>query len=85
VGFFEIVAATALGATVPVVLVRYLDNRVRRRENKAFSESGLGRYMQSVMTSLDRNAGELADKLPPPTNENGESSSDRQSFAEKPL
>jgi hypothetical protein len=61
--FFEIVAATAIGATAPVVLSRYLDRRQRRRENEALSETGFGRYFDWVLSEANKNAGEMADQL----------------------
>jgi hypothetical protein len=62
-GFWEIVAATALGATVPVLLARYLDWRPKRRTSSEFARTGLGRYMETVMDELDKNAGRTADEM----------------------
>jgi hypothetical protein len=62
-GFLEIVGATAIGATVPVILARYLDHRQKRRESEALSETGLGRYMEWFLSEADKNAGELAEQL----------------------
>jgi hypothetical protein len=62
-GFLEIVGATAIGATAPVILARYLDRRRERREIKALSKTGLGRYMEWFLGEADKNAGELAEQL----------------------
>jgi hypothetical protein len=61
--FWEIVGATALGATAPVILSRYLDYRANRRENRELMKTGLGRYMSHVLGEVDKDAGDLADRM----------------------
>ena len=61
--FLEVVGATALGATIPVVLSRYLDRRSQRRQSAELSKTGMGRYMEHFLSEVDRNAGEMADRL----------------------
>jgi len=60
--FVELVGATAIGAAVPIVVVRLLDRRAKRREADALSKTGMGRYMNQALANMDKIAGELADK-----------------------
>jgi hypothetical protein len=63
VDFLELIGASAIGATAPVLLSRYLDRRKERRENEALRKTGLGRFIEWYANEADKAAGTMADAL----------------------
>lgn len=61
--FLELIAASAIGATVPIILSRYLDRRQKRREEEALRKTGLGRFIEWYADEADKTAGMMADTL----------------------
>ena len=67
--FWETVGAGALGASIPVLLSRFLDRRDRRKETTEFAGTGTGRYMNWVLSEMDKSAGEMVDRVQSETDE----------------
>ena len=60
--FWETVAATAIGATIPVLLGYWLSRRRESKQTKAWNRSGMGRYMGQALTDMDETMGKLAEE-----------------------
>jgi hypothetical protein len=60
--FGETIAATAIGATIPVLLAYWLSRRRERQQTKAWNRSGMGRYMDQALRDMDERMAKLADE-----------------------
>jgi len=60
--FGETIAATAIGAAIPVLLAYWLSRRRERQQAKAWNRSGIGRYMGQALTEMDDRMAKLADE-----------------------
>jgi hypothetical protein len=60
--FGEIVAATAVGGTVPVLVAHWLNRRKDKQQAEAWNQSGFGRYMNQAVADVDEIAAKLADE-----------------------
>jgi hypothetical protein len=70
--FLQLIGASAIGATAPVLLSRYLDRRKEHRENEALRKTSFGRFIEWYTNEVDKAAGTMADALTSERNERNE-------------